>query len=143
MKGGYSEDSQIVKTLNDYMSSNTLANTLSKGLDFLGDGLTILSLTQDTFNYLYQLESLADADEMYSEMLLYLKDNCCFDVVKDAAGNLYNVIHGSYAKQLGSVSTALKDAVVDKAVDTVISKAVDALPCGQIIKAGFDWGVNI
>ncbi len=143
VKGGYSEDSQIVKTLNDYMSSNTLANTLSKGLDFLGDGLTILSLTQDTFNYLYQLESLADADEMYSEMLLYLKDNCCFDVVKDAAGNLYNVIHGSYAKQLGSVSTALKDAVVDKAVDTVISKAVDALPCGQIIKAGFDWGVNI
>ena len=143
MKGGYSKDSQIVKTLNDYMSSDTLANTLSKGLDFLGDGLTILSLTQDTFNYLYQLEGLADADEMYSEMLLYLKDNCCFDVVKDAADDLYNVIHGTYAKQLGYVSTALKDAVVDKAADMVIGKAVDALPYGQIIKAGFDWGVNI
>ena len=143
VEGGYSENSEIVKALNNYMSSNTLANTLSKGLDFLGDGLTILSLTQDTFNYLYQLESLADADEMYSEMLLYLKDNCCFDVVKDAADDLYNVIHGSYVEQLGYVSTALKDAVVDKAVDIAISKAVDALPYGQIIKAGFDWGVNI
>ena len=143
VKGGYSEDSEIVKTLNAYMSSNTLANTLSKGLDFLGDGLTILSLTQDTFNYLYQLESLADADEMYSEMLLYLKDNCCFDVVKDAASDLYNVIHGSYVKQLGYVGAALKDAVVDQAVDRVISKAVEALPYGKIIKAGFDWGVNI
>ncbi len=143
VEGGYSENSEIVKALNNYMSSNTLANTLSKGLDFLGDGLTILSLTQDTFNYLYQLESLADADEMYLEMLLYLKDNCCFDVVKDAADDLYNVIHGSYVEQLGYVSTALKDAVVDKAVDIAISKAVDALPYGQIIKAGFDWGVNI
>ncbi len=143
VEGGYSENSEIVKALNNYMSSNTLANTLSKGLDFLGDGLTILSLTQDTFNYLYQLESLSDADEMYSEMLLYLKDNCCFDVVKDAAADLYNVIHGSYVKQLGYVSAALKDAVVDQAVDMVISKAVDALPYGKIIKAGFDWGVNI
>lgn len=46
VKGGYSEDSEIVKTLNNYMSSNALADTLSEGLDFLGDGLSILSLNR-------------------------------------------------------------------------------------------------
>lgn len=141
--GGYSQESEIVKTLEGYMSSKSLADTLSKGLKFMGEGLTILSMTQDTFNYLYQLESLIDADDMYSEMLLYLKNNCCFDVVKDAAGELYSVIHGAYTKQLGYVTTALKDAVTDKAFDLVVDKAVAALPYGEIIKAGFDWGVNI
>ena len=141
--GGYSQDSKIVKTLEGYMSSKNLADTLSKGLKFMGDGLTIISMTQDTFNYLYQFESLMDADDIYSEMLLYLKDNCCYDVVKDAARELYNVIHGTYIKQLGYVTTALKDAVIDKAFDLVVDKAVAALPYGEIIKAGFDWGVNL
>ena len=141
--GGYSQDSKIVKTLEGYMSSKNLADTLSKGLKFMEDGLTIISMTQDTFNYLYQLESLMDADDIYSEMLLYLKDNCCYDVVKDAARELYNVIHGTYIKQLGYVTTALKDAVIDKAFDLVVDKAVAALPYGEIIKAGFDWGVNL
>lgn len=141
--GGYSQDSKIVKTLEGYMSSKNLADTLSKGLKFMGDGLTIISMTQDTFNYLYQFESLMDADDIYSEMLLYLKDNCCYDVVKDAARELYNVIHGTYIEQLGYVTTALKDAVIDKAFDLIVEKAVAALPYGEIIKAGFDWGVNL
>lgn len=135
-EGGYSEDSEIVKIFNNYMNSQSLANTLSEGLGFLDSGqLTIHSLKQDTFNCLYQLESLADADKMYLEMLQYLKDNCCLDVLKDAAGELHNVINEIYEEELRYVSKALKDAAADK--------AVDALPYGKIIKTGFDWGENI
>lgn len=143
IKGGYSENSNVVKCLNDFQSSKTLADQLSKGLSFLGSGLKIISMTEDTINYLFQLESLVEADEMYSEMLLYIRENCVYGVARDAAAELYDVIHGSYMEQLKYVTTSLQNEVVEKALDVVIDGVVDKIPYAKIIKAGFDWGVDI
>ncbi|MCD7833976.1 MAG: leucine-rich repeat protein [Lachnospiraceae bacterium] len=140
---GYTDNDDVVKTLKSFMESAELAKTLSKGLGFLGDGLKIISLTQDTVNYLYQLESLCEADEMYLEMLLYIKNNCQYSVVSTAASNLYSVIKGTYKEQVLYVSTSLLNEFEDAAIDAAISEALVAIPCGEIIKAGFEWGVNI
>lgn len=137
--GGYPQDSEAVGALEDYMSSENLADILSKGLDFLGEGLAVSSITRDTFAYLYQLESLMDADEAYSEMLLYLEDNCSYDVARDAAGALYHVVHGAYEEQSGNVVAALKNAAAGSAFDAIVDQAAAALPFAEIIKKGFDW----
>ncbi len=137
--GGYPQDSEAVRALEDYMSSENLADILSKGLDFLGEGLAVSSITRDTFDYLYQLESLMDADEAYSEMLLYLQDNCSYDVARDAAGALYHVVHGAYEEQSGNVVAALKNAAAGSAFDAIVDQAAAALPFAEIIKKGFDW----
>lgn len=141
--GGYSQDAEIVKALEGYMGSETLAGILSNGLIFLGEGLAITSITQDTFPYLYRLESLMDADDMYSEMLLYLQGNCSYGGLKDAAGELYNAVHGAYEEQAGNVSAALKNTIVGNAFDAIVDRTVAALPYGEIIKKGFGWGADI
>ena len=143
VKGGYSADSAIVKKLDEYTHSASLAKELSGGLKFLGKGLTFLSITKDTFDYVYQLESLQDADEIYSEMLLYLKENCAYDVIKKAANNLYQTIHGTYMDELNGVKTKIKNKVEDKVVELCIESACKAIPYSKIIKKGYDWGVNL
>lgn len=142
-EGGYSKDSEIVKILDQYMNSSELAESLSKEVDFLDKGLTFLTVTKDTITYICQLNSLCEADEIYCEMLLYLEEKCPFEVVQDASRNLYNVIHGSYLDQIeyasSSIANEVESAVVDKALDLVVKE----IPYLNIIKEGFDWGVNL
>jgi len=142
-QGGYSENSAIVRALDKYAVSKELADGLSKVSDFDGIGITIEGIREDTLNYMCQLESIIQADAMYSEMLMYIKNNCQFDVVKQAAQNLCDVIQGGWQKQLSYVTTAAKNKVTEKALDSVIKQAVKASPWLELIKGAYDWGVSI
>lgn len=113
------------------------------GLKDIGTILEVASFAQDTLNYLYRLESLLMADEMYCEMLLYLQENCPYSVVQEAAGNLYSVINDGVN---GIISDVVKNAmnlggemVLDKSLDIACKACVPL----SIIKAGFDWGVTL
>ena len=142
-QGGYSENSAIVRALDKYAVSKELADGLSKVSDFDGIGITIEGIREDTLNYMCQLESIIQADAMYSEMLMYIKNNCQFDVVKQAAQNLCDVIQGGWQKQLSYVTTAAKNKVTEKALDSVIKQAVKASPWLELIKGAYDWGISI
>lgn len=142
-QGGYSENSAIVRALDKYAVSKELADGLSKVSDFDGIGITIEGIREDTLNYMCQLESIIQADAMYSEMLMYIKNNCQFDVVKQAAQNLYDVIQGGWQKQLSYVTTAAKNKVTEEALNLVIKQAVKASPWLELIKGAYDWGVSI
>lgn len=142
-KGGYSENSAIVKSLNKYATSKKLADNLSNIVDMGGTAIKVLEIRKDTLNYYCQLESIIQADIMYSEMLTYIKNNCQFDVVKQAAQNLCDVIQGGWQKQLEYVSTALKNEAEKKMVDLVIKQAVKASPWLEVLKASYDWGVDL
>lgn len=142
-QGGYSENSAIVRALDKYAVSKELADGLSKVSDFDGIGITIEGIREDTLNYMCQLESIIQADAMYSEMLMYIKNNCQFDVVKQAAQNLCDVIQGGWQKQLSYVTTAAKNKVAEKALDSVIKQAVKASPWLELIKGAYDWGISI
>ena len=142
-QGGYSENSAIVRALDKYAVSKELADGLSKVSDFDGIGITIEGIREDTLNYMCQLEGIIQADAMYSEMLMYIKNNCQFDVVKQAAQNLCDVIQGGWQKQLSYVTTAAKNKVTEKALDSVIKQAVKASPWLELIKGAYDWGISI
>ena len=142
-QGGYSENSAIVRALDKYAISKELADGLSKVSDFDGIGITIEGIREDTLNYMCQLEGIIQADAMYSEMLMYIKNNCQFDVVKQAAQNLCDVIQGGWQKQLSYVTTAAKNKVTEEALDLVIKQAVKASPWLELVKGAYDWGVSI
>lgn len=143
VRGGYDANSDVVKCVEEFGKSQQLANSLNDCLKTLGDGLKILSMTQDTIGYLYDLESLISADEMYSEMLLYVKNNCSYKPITDAASELYNVIHGGYLYQLNYVATSLKNELDEKVVDTIISAVVKKIPWGELIKESYEFAVDV
>ena len=131
----------VNQALYGFMESKELADSLSKGLGFLKKGLKVLSITQDTVNKFYELENILTSDEMYCEMLLYLKQNCNYSVVQEAAGSLYDVITGGMDKIREQLVSSLSKEVVEATVDSVIEIAIQSYPIMKIIQSGFDWGV--
>ena len=138
------KDAKLQDELEKFWSSKQLMKSVSKGLKFLKNGLKLATITQDTINYVYEVESLKNADDMYCEMLQYLKENCSYSVVQVAASNLLNVIEGSVKDTILYLSESIvnetENFVLDKALDLAITKL---LPLAEIVKKGFDWGVTI
>ena len=156
----FKQGSEAAKSWNEMMENFTKSGEISKklkegfkaklgkleiggGLDRIGKALDLVSFAQDTVNYLCQLEALLTADEMYCEMLLYIKENCVYDVVQKAAGNLYSVIDNGVEGVISDVA----EKAINEAGNKVFEKALN-IACTKslpftIIKAGFDWGVNL
>lgn len=143
VRGGYSEDSKVIKCIEQFQQSSQYAEQLSKSMDFIGTGVKILSMTENTAKRVFEVAKLQKADDMYSEMLLYLNEKCVFAPVRDAAGELYGVIHGGYIQELNYVSKELKNELEAKLVDEVLEAAAKKIPFGEIIKTSFDWGTDI
>ena len=144
---GYSEDDHTIKLLDSYLGSEELLEAYKDEVKYLGTGIEIISLTNDTIKKLYELDILYNSDELYSEMLLYIKDNCKYDIVCQAAEELYNVVAGAYKDQLQYVATTLKnkldEKVVDFVIDTMLESTIAKMNYAFIIKEGFDWGVKL
>ncbi len=144
---GYSSDDKLVKLLHNYLRSDEIIKSYKDNIKYLGDGIDIISMTNDTIKKLYEVDALYNSNELYSEMLLYLKENCKYSTVCDAADELYTVVNGSYKEQLRYVSETLMNKMEDKLVDVVIDNLLDTtiakMNYAFIIKEGFDWGVKI
>lgn len=129
--------------LDGFMKSKELADSLSVGLDIFEKGVKILSFTQDTVNKLYEVESLLTADEMYCEMLLYLKENCICEVVQEAAGNVYDIVNGGMDAVVKEFAGSVGEWVLEKGMGKALDIALKSCPVAEIVKNGFDWGVTI
>ena len=90
IKYGWGEKSKVVQCIESFEKSAKLADCLAEKLEWLDTGTKILSMTEDTINALYNVERLWKTDEMYSEMLAYIRDNCPFQAVSQAADDLYD-----------------------------------------------------
>ena len=140
-KLGYTQESPVVKTLEGFHQSEELASALSGGLKLLGDGLQIMSMSQDIFNKLYEVESMYQADEIYSEMLLYLAQNCKYSVVQDAAKNVYDVLHGGFLAQTAYVTEGLGSAVEEAVINEALDLAIEKSSVRKASAGRFDLGV--
>lgn len=144
---GYSENDNIVKLFDSYLGSTELLEAYKDNFKYLGAGVEIISLTNDTISKLVELDVLYNSDELYSEMLLYLKENCKYEIVCQAAEELYSVINDSYEKQIQYVSETLmnklEEKVVDFTIDKMLETTITSLNYAFIIKEGFDWGIKI
>lgn len=143
LKGGFAEDSKVVKCIESFGASKEMLGALSDELELWGNVLKIGSITEETINYIYNIKSLLAADEMYSEMLKYIQDNCPYTPVRDAAGDLYNVIHGGAADQIRYASRSIAEAVEEKAVDAALKFLMKSVPYGELINDTYHYAVDL
>lgn len=140
---GFTQSAEMSKILKKGCQAKLGKLEVGGGLSDIGNALKLVSFAQDTLNYLYQLESLLTADEMYCEMLLYIQENCVYSVVQEAAGNLYSVINDGVAGIITDVSLKAINLGGEKILDVALDTACKSSLPFTIIKAGFDWGVTL
>lgn len=133
-----------------FSQSAEMASALKKGVNKLGGNLKnlgkclkYLSLAQDTVNYIYQMEALLQADEMYCEMLLYVTENCKYSVVQDAASNLYIVIRDKESAIIDDLVDRAQNLAKDKVLDSLIQAACSESLVNAMCVSAFEWGVTI
>ena len=139
----FTQSAEVTKTLKKGCQSKLGKLEIGGGLSDIGDALNFVSLSQDALNYIYQIETLLTADEMYSEMLLYVKENCAYSVVQEAAGNLYSVINDRARGVTEAFKRFATDKLGEQALDLALQAASDSSHIFAIIKAGFDWGATL
>lgn len=135
-------NADINQKLYGFMESQQLAQALSDGMKIMGKGLTVLDITKNTFDKYYELESVMNADENYCEMLKYLKENCKYSVVQEAAGNLYEATKNEMTDILDEVMKSLTTDVAGEVVDSILDKAAKASIYTNLIKGAIDLGVG-
>lgn len=143
IKGGFAEDSKVVKCIESFGASKEMMGALSDELELWGNILKVNSITEETINYIYNIKSLLAADEMYSEMLMYIYDNCTYTPVRDAAEDLYNVIHGGAKEQILYASRSIAEEVEEKVVDEALKALMETVPYGKLINDTYHYAVDL
>lgn len=75
-------------------------------------------------------------------MLKYLKENCKYSVVQEAAGNLYEATKNEMTDILDEVMKSLTTDVAGEVVDSILDKAAKASIYTNLIKGAIDLGVG-
>ena len=141
--GGYSEDSKIIKCIESFSKSKEYAESLSSGIKVMGIGVDILSVTDSTANKYFNLVTLENANEIYCDMLTYLKENCTYEPIKQAATDLYNIIEGDSIAQIKYLSKALTDKLVEKAINEALDEATQNVSLSAIVYKSYKYSKDI
>lgn len=140
--GGYGEDSKIIKCIRKFTESDEAIESLSKKMKFLGDGLTVLKLFDSTIKKYYEIEALSRADQRYCEMLLYLKQNCSYVPVQQAADDLYNVINNELKSQSEYLTKETIDEIEERTVDIILEAVTAKIPMIAVIYNSYKYSVG-
>ena len=140
--GGYGEDSKIIKCIRKFTESDEAIESLSKKMKFLGDGLTVLKLFDSTIKKYYEIEALSRADQRYCEMLLYLKQNCSYVPVQQAADDLYNVINNELKSQSEYLAKETIDEIEERTVDIILEAVTAKIPMIAVIYNSYKYSVG-
>lgn len=140
--GGYGEDSRIIKCIQKFTESDEAIESVSKKMKFLGDGLTVLKLSDSTIKKYYEIEALSRADQRYCEMLLYLKQNCSYVPVQQAADDLYNVVNNELKSQEEYLTKEITDEVEERIVDIILEKVTARIPMAAVIYNSYKYSVD-
>ena len=115
-----SNKSELKSLLAEYNKSEELAGGLSKGLKLFGYGTKAIDLTVASFEKIYELDCLYKSNEMYKEMLQYLKDNCYYSVVQKAASNALEIIEQGPDKKMEIVLLTIGGEVALDGIEWVV-----------------------
>ena len=118
-------------------------NVASKGLKVLGTCLELASMTEDTVNYYFRMESLINSNEMYCELLQYLRDHCYYSVVQEAAGNVLTIAQGGLDAALDDFVAKTEKLVKEKVIDTIIDVTAKGFVAFDIVKTALDVSTGL
>ena len=137
------ENSKVIKCIETYSKSTKLLNACSSVLDWAGALVKFEKMTAGTLKALYNIDSLWKADEMYAEMLGYIRDNCPYVPVSQAAADLYNVIQGGYVSALSYAATSINNTVSDTVIEAAVSSLIKKLPYGALVNTTYHFSVGV
>lgn len=114
-------------TVGDMLDKLETSDILADSLDILGVGIKIIDLQKMTLDNIYQYSLMVQLDQNYQDILKNLSESCIYDVVKQAAGNLYKLSNSNLeeAKEQLFQETAIEAGVwlgeegYNKLVDSV------------------------
>lgn len=141
--GKVSKQSDVYKCIQAFERSSELAESLTNTVKWMDRSWKFLSITEKTIKNIYDIESLVSVDEMYSEMLLFIKNNSSFNPVKLAAGDLYDVIHGEYQEKLLYAYNEIINEAVEFGVDKTLEWVTDKIPYGRLVRETYKYSVDI
>lgn len=145
LMSGFVQSAELSKAVKGGITKKvaSLDLEIGGGLEDLEYGMKAITEAADVINYMYQLEALLASDEIYSEMLAYVRDNCVFPVVQQAAASLYSTINDGVVGIISDLTVKLVNKGAEEFVETALEAACEASTPLKIIKAGYDWGVDI
>ncbi len=143
LMSGFIQSAELSKAAKNGITKKVAGLKIGGGLDDLKGGMKAITGAADVINYMYQLEALLTSDEIYSEMLAYVRDNCVFPVVQQAAASLYATINNGVAGVVSDLMQKLVNKGAEKFVEAAFDAACKECTPFAIIKAGYDWGITI
>ena len=141
--GGLKRGSKVVKCLEEYSESKKLADELSSCLKWGSAVLKFESMTDKTLKALYEVDKLWKADEMYLEMLAYIRDNCSLIPVSQAAGDLCNVIQGGCLEAFSYAATSINNTISDTVYEAVVEGLIEKVPYGVVINTMYHFSTGL
>ena len=140
---GYKDSSAVVKALKAYQKASEFSKILTGTLGITG---AVLDLTEDydsLVQQIYNYKVTSETNQIYIELLEYIRDNVKYEVVKDAAEDILNVLNTETDDQWKKITAAFLtekgEKVVTSKVIGALEEAVKKLPYGEIIERAYKW----
>ncbi|MDD6221329.1 MAG: leucine-rich repeat protein, partial [Lachnospiraceae bacterium] len=140
---GYKDSSAVVKALKAYQKASEFSKILTGTLGITG---TVLDLKEDydtLVQQIYNYKVTSETNQIYIELLEYIRDNVKYEVVKDAAEDILNVLNTETDDQWKKITAAFLtekgEKVVTSKVIGALEEAVKKLPYGEIIERAYKW----
>ena len=116
----FDNKSEILKTVQGLCNDTRIINDMLKSIGKMGEITKTVESITDLSERLYQYQVLRSADDMYLELLTYIRDNCYYDVVQDAAGEMIDSINSEVEGQEQIIVEAFHDWMEDKVSDAFL-----------------------
>lgn len=140
---GFKVDSKVSECIDAFSKSDKMAKVLTDNLKYLSTSLKEMKLADSTVKRFCEVEKLRIANEMYSEMLLYIQNTCTLPPICEAASEIRAAIQNETWEQLKLLSEPIYDSVEDFAVDKLLSVIAKQIPMGQIVYDTFKFSVSL
>lgn len=114
------DDTTEKENVQTLLTDLQFSDSMAKGIGLMDVSLKAVDLTNFTLDQIYQYEVMLGASETEIEMMAYLRDNCEYKVVSQAAGNLYR-------KATQSVEEAVDEIVASTSVEAGVIVGEEAL----------------
>lgn len=134
-----SETPNILKFIESFEKSSKLADECSKLLK----GFKTTAITAKTLKRIYEIERLKKVNDLYSEMLIYIKEHSMYEPIELAAQDLYNVIHDDSSDIILYALRDIQSETEGAAVDEILGTVIKDIPYANIVYKSYKYSVDL
>ena len=121
---GYENSSAVVQTLKLYQESSEFSKIISDTLGVTGKTLNLAENANNLMQLVYRYKVTTETNQVYIDLLTYIRDQAKFAIVSDAAADIVDVLNTNTNEQWKKITAAW---TLEKGEEIVISKLTGAL----------------